>query len=108
MPITIENLVDPTLWKEALDHNWLSPRSQAQMRQILLSAIPSNKSFDEFQKDLLEEVNVRPELLTHTVRNESKNCFCQYAIEMSESNPDIFKEFYQLISTIEAFFKQDK
>lgn len=108
IPITIENLIDPTLWKEGLDHNWLSPRSPAQMRQILMSAIPSNKSFDEFQKDILEEVNVRPELLTHTVRNESKNYFCQHAIEMSESNPDIFKEFYQLISTIETFFKQDK
>ena len=83
----------------------LSKRSSNQMKHILMDAIPEDKSVVDFQNTLLQEVSILPELLTHTVRNESKQIFCTTAIEASNENPDIFKALQPLVSDLETFFK---
>lgn len=86
-------------------NGWLSKRSSNQMKHILMDAIPEDKSVVDFQNTLLQEVSILPELLTHTVRNESKRIFCTTAIEKSNENPDILKALQPLVSDLETFFK---
>ena len=105
LPITIENLIDASIWENALKNGWLSKRSSNQMKHILMDAIPEDKSVVDFQNTLLQEVSILPELLTHTVRNESKRIFCTTAIEKSNENPDILKALQPLVSDLETFFK---
>ena len=70
-----------------------------------MDAIPEDKSVVDFQNTLLQEVSILPELLTHTVRNESKRIFCTTTIEKSNENPDILKALQPLVSDLETFFK---
>lgn len=105
IPITVENLVDTSIWKDGAKNGWLSKRTPDQMKHILIDAVPADKSVVDFQNALLQETAILPELLTHTVRNESKRIFCTTAIQASDENPDIFKSFQPLIAELEAFFK---
>lgn len=105
VPVTIEHLVGAAQWEVGAQQGWLVPKSQEQLKNLLIHSVPVDKSMLEFQKDLLDETHVNPLFLTHIVRDESKQIFCSSAIECSNTNPNIFQEFQPLISKIETFFK---
>lgn len=105
IPITIENLIDGSVWEEGLKNGWLIKRNSDQLKAILMSALPADKSLMDFQTEILAQIDTIPELFTHSVRNESKQIFCTSAIQASEKNQDIFKEFKPLINTLETFFR---
>lgn len=104
IPITIENLIHGSMWEKGLENGWLSKRSQEQLKAIMMPATPVNKSLMDFQEEILTQIDIVPALFTHTVRNESKQIFCESAILESDENPDIFKDFEPLINSIETFF----
>ena len=106
IPVTIEDLISESQWETAQQNGWLTPRSQDQIKQILMPTVPPDKSMIDFQQEVLDDLGIKQELFTHTVRDERKQAFCTDAIKKSDTNPDIFINFKSLINSIEEFFQR--
>ena len=105
IPITIENLIDDSVWIDGAQKGWLSERTPDEIKRILMCAVPADMSIVDFEQTILQEIQFLPEFLTHIVRDESKRIFCTTAIQASIDNPDIFREICPLITEIESFFR---
>lgn len=71
---------------------------------MIYPALPTDMTLIAFQQELLDELQIAPELFTHRVRSQSKQIFCTEAINKSAGNPDLFSNFQPLIKKVESFF----
>lgn len=106
IPIEIEHLLSPQVWKRAIEKKYTTPRTAIELLNAYKGQQPRDKSIDFILDERIDDSEIRETIVNYNPHEYKKMEFCKMVEQMyyEENVKDIFGGFDKTILKIEQFF----
>ncbi len=106
IPIEIEHLLSPQVWKKAIEKKYTTPRTTVELLNAYKGQLPRDKSIDSILEEKIDDFEIRETIANYNPNENKKMDFCKMVERMyqEQNKKDIFMGFDKTILKIEQFF----
>ena len=106
IPIEIEHLLSPQVWKKAIEKKYTTPRTAIELLNAYKGQQPRDKSIDFILDEKIDDSEIRETIANYNPHEYKKMEFCKMVEQMyyEENVKDIFWGGDKTILKIEQFF----